>query len=400
MSLDLPSGAGNAPSGSEVPFGVTRTLNKELHATDNRGLALEVFSGTVLEQFYNSSVFYDRQNQFISTKVLNGGHMAKWPVIGDDLDLFNSINADVGGNGTDWENAADVGAEGGIKAGYHTPGEFITGRKIKMSEVSIRCDDVLVAPIDVAFADLDLQHFDSLTPYAQKLARSLSQDLDRKIATTAYKAALSGGVTGVYPGGVEVERTAANDATTMAAYYNDTAADGCAKFRADCAELAEKFDLNNVPEEGRFLFIPPYIRRILRHEKDIFDRDYNNASVVGSMNDRAVGLLEGFQLIVTKNLPGDWAATTNGRYAFVDSEFAKYDFDCDLSADGEERPAAIALCGASSGMAAVGMVQAAGMRTVIEDDERRESKFLKARLHVGLGVLAPWCAGTINMKRV
>ena len=393
MSLDLTSGAGALSSA----FGATRTLNKEFHASDNRGLALEVFSGTVLEQFYTASTFYDRSNQFISTKILDGGHVAKWPVIGDDLDLFNSLNNNVDGDGNTWENAADVGAEGGIKGGYHTPGDFIVGRRVKMSERTIRCDDVLVAPIDIPFADLDLSHFDVLTPYAQKLARSLAMDLDRKIATVAYKAASTAGVTGVYPGGNEVFVEAA-DGTDVSAYFPNTAG-GALAFRNAAADLAELMDQDNVPEEGRFLFISPYIRKILRFESEIFNRDLNNAAVVGSMNERAIGLLEGFQLIVTKNLPGDWTGTTNGRYGFIDSNMSHYDFDCDLSADTEKRPAAIALCGASAGSAAVGMVQAAGMRTVIEDDELREVKFCKARMHVGMGVLAPWCAGSITCKR-
>ena len=51
------------------------------------------------------------------------------------------------------------------------------------------------------------------------------------------------------------------------------------------------------------------------------------------------------------------------------------------------------------GQPAIGMVQASGMRSVIEDDERRNVKFMKAQMHVGFDVLAPFCAGVINMKR-
>jgi hypothetical protein len=51
------------------------------------------------------------------------------------------------------------------------------------------------------------------------------------------------------------------------------------------------------------------------------------------------------------------------------------------------------------GSAAVGMVQAQGIRTHIEDDERRNVKFMKAQMHVGYGVLAPWCSGAIMMQR-
>ena len=398
MSLDLPSGAGGGPT--PVSFGATRTLSKNFGA-DERELALKIFSGTVLEQFYVNTVFYDRSGEFIAQKQLDGGHEAQWPVIGDDIDLFNAT--DLNDTSSPADGSFDEAlSEGGLNAGYHTPGEFITGKKIKMSERVIRVDDILVAPIDVPFADLNLSHFDVLGPYAQKLARSLATDNDRKIASVALSAALDGAVSGVYPGGNSVTREVGSSTNPFAtgAAYEDTSV-GSGRFRDDVAELAKLMDEDNVPEQGRYLFIPPVIRKLLRHETDVFNRDFNEASLAGTMNSRAIGVLEGFQLITSNNLPGYWTTKTDGRYALIDSNFAKYDFNCSLSASGAgfARPAAIALCGASMGSAAVGMVQAQGIRTHIEDDERRNVKFMKAQMHVGYGVLAPWCAGAIMMQR-
>ena len=395
MSLDLPSGAGAGPTA--VPFGATRTLLKS-GSSDNRSLALKIFSGTTLEQFYTNSVFYDRMGEFIAQRQLDGGHVAQFPVIGDDIDLFNALDDNVDNDGTAFENAADIASEGGLTAGYHNPGDFITGKKIKMSEKTVRVDDVLVAAIDVPFADLDLSHFDVLTPFSQKLGRSLATDLDRKIAAIALKAATTSAIAGVMPGGQSVTREVTGAPTTQAQFFADSSADAT-NFRNDCAALARQFDEDNVPQEGRFLFISPYLRSILRHETNIFNRDFNDGSVAGTLNTRTIGVLEGFQLILTNNLPGDWTGTTNGRYNLIDTNFAKYDFDADLGANDETRPAAIALCGASMGQPAIVMVQASGMRTVIEDDERRNVKFMKAQLHVGFDVLAPFCAGVINMKR-
>ena len=394
MTLDLPSGAGAGPTA--VPFGATRTLLKD-GTTDNRSLALKIFSGTTLEQFYTNSVFYDRMGEFIAQRQLDGGHVAQFPVIGDDIDLFNALDDDADNNSTPFEDNADIGAEGGLKAGYHNPGDFISGKKIKMSEKTVRVDDVLVAAIDVPFADLDLTHFDVLTPFSQKLGRSLATDLDRKIAAVALKAANTAAIAGVMPGGQVVEREVSSG-SGIASFFADTST-GSGNFRNDVAALARQFDEDNVPQEGRYLFIPPYIRSILRHETDIFNRDFNDGSVAGTLNTRTIGVLEGFQLILTNNLPGDWTGTTNTRYELIDSEFAKYDFECSLAQSGQKRPAAIALCGAGMGQPAIGMVQASGMRTVIEDDERRNVKFMKAQLHVGFDVLAPFCSGVINMKR-
>mgnify|MGYP005734947463 FL=1 len=394
MTLDLPSGAGAGPTA--VPFGATRTLSKEFSA-DSRRLALKIFSGTTLEQFYTNSVFYDRMGEFIAQRQLDGGHVAQVPVIGDDIDFVNALDDDADNNSTPFEDNADIGAEGGLKAGYHNPGDFISGKKIKMSEKTVRVDDVLVAAIDVPFADLDLTHFDVLTPFSQKLGRSLATDLDRKIAAVALKAANTAAIAGVMPGGQVVEREVSSG-SGIASFFADTST-GSGNFRNDVAALARQFDEDNVPQEGRYLFIPPYIRSILRHETDIFNRDFNDGSVAGTLNTRTIGVLEGFQLILTNNLPGDWTGTTNTRYELIDSEFAKYDFECSLAQSGQKRPAAIALCGAGMGQPAIGMVQASGMRTVIEDDERRNVKFMKAQLHVGFDVLAPFCSGVINMKR-
>ena len=63
---------------------------------------------------------------------------------------------------------------------------------------------------------------------------------------------------------------------------------------------------------------------------------------------------------------------------------------------GQGSPAAIALCGAQEGSAAVGLVQAAGLTSHIERDERRNTYFLKSQMMVGADTLSPWCAGMVT----
>ena len=58
--------------------------------------------------------------------------------------------------------------------------------------------------------------------------------------------------------------TSTADASIASAYPNNSTGSG--QFRDDVAELAQKFDEDNVPEDGRYLFVSPYIRTILRHE--------------------------------------------------------------------------------------------------------------------------------------
>lgn len=403
MSLHLPSGS-SGPTGGTGSFGATRTLNKEFSdpasvAGADRLLALKVFSGTVLEAFRAKTVFYDNTGNILAQKMLNGGHVAQWPVIGDDIvlsDIGTFTPADAGAD-DDWLDANESVAkdDSGLVLGYHNPGDFIAGRKIKMSERTVRVDDTLVAAIDIPFQDMDLSHFDVIRPYATKLGRSLAIDNDKKIATIALKAARTAAVSGVHPGGQQSIVNSGN--STVQDQYPDSPG-GVGNFRTQAAELAEMFDNDSVPEDGRFLFISPWIRRILRNDTDVFNRDYNPSNIAGDLNSRTIGMLEGFNLVLTNHLP---SGTTGGRYqaAFgnaIEGGMHKYDYDATGSGSSTGAVAAIALCGASEGSAGVGMVQASGIRTVVEDDERRNVKFMKAQMLVGYDVLSPWCAGSIE----
>lgn len=404
MALDLPSG------GSTVPFGASRTLldSASTGAGTNRDLALKVFAGSVLEAFKANTAFLTRSGSIIASKMLSGGHVAQWPVIGDDIDLRNiGVFTDSGGD----DSYETVESEGGLALGYHSPGEFITGRKIKMSERTVRVDDILVAAIDVPFIDLDLSHFDQMGPLSNKLGRSLAVDNDKKIASIAMSGARHAGETGIYPGGQRVTRygvtTSVAEDDYLTVPLTDAYADGttgAGNFRDDVAALAELFDQDHVPEgpNSRFLFIDPYIRRILRHETDIWNRDYNPEGDAGDLNRRVIGILEGFSLIQTTHLP---TGHTKTKYETYDSNLAKYDYTAtgngDSASTGNDlaRPAAIALCGAMEGSAGVGMVQASGMQSVIEDDARRNVKFLKSQMLVGYDVLSPWCCGVIDFTK-
>ena len=349
----------------------TRILQDQ-GAGGTRALALQMFSGLVLEAFKNKTVFYDNTGNIMSLKVLQGSHSAQFPIIGDDIDL-----ASTSGNG--------------VTKGYHAPGTFIAGETIKMSKTSIEVDDILVAAMDVGYADLDIAHFDVLGPFAMKLGRSLAQDCDKKIAIMALKAARTAAVSGIHKGGQLVSYNTAGAQAITTAYADSTV--GSALFRTHAAQLARQFDEDNVPEDGRYLFIPPYIRSIMRHETAIFDRDLTEPGNVGDLNARIIGKLEGFNLIMSNNLP---TATVSGYSAPAD----KYNITITVDgtgAAGTGLPAAIALCGAIEGSAGVGMVQASGIRSVIQDDERRNTKFLKSQMMVGFDVLAPWCAGAIEL---
>jgi len=128
-----------------------------------------------------------------------------------------------------------------------------------------------------------------------------------------------------------------------------------------------------------------------------------------------VGMLEGFKVIVTNHLPSANLASSglsgeNAAVAYTSSSTAgtggKYQDDFSgayhatpATAKGKARPVALALCGADTGSPAIGMVQASGLRSYMEADERRNTQFLKSQIMCGLGVICPWSAGSIEVFR-
>jgi len=378
-------------------------LSSAQNSTDD--LALKIFSGMVLEAFQQSTMFYDRSGTFISVKQIEGATSAQWPILGDDpAPSYHTAGAVLNAQTTQGSNVA----------------------RIKTNEAVVTVDEILVNAIDVPFRDLEQAHFDVLGPYATKLGRSIARVLDKKIAILGVKAARTGSSAGLHGGGYKIERNSTGSAgsangsspSSAGLFTNATgyplSPQGAYQFRSNVSDLAQAMDEKNVPSENRFLFISPYIKSVLRFEANFdgtnltsvpvmastYDRNTNNAP--NDINNRVVGMLEGFKVLVTNHLPSfdtatgtlsaeDLVATQDGRSG------TKYTGTFDGSSQAGGRPAALALCGADSGSPAIGMVQATGLTSYMERDERRNTMFLKSQVMCGLNVLCPWSAGVIQL---
>lgn len=376
MSLDFRSG-----------YEGTRLLSDTvLLSPGDRDLSLKLFSGKVLETFRQKTIFWDGSPSIISRKELSGGSSYQWPIIGDDIVVAG-------------QNVSDTG----LDKGYHTPGKFIYGSTVPLTEITIAVDDILAVAMDVPHIDIDLTHFDVLAPFATKLGRSMAIDNDRKVVAMGIKAARSPAVNTIHGGGhrVAYQLTTGTPGTppTIEQAFPDSKTSGntiggADRFRQMVAQLAQDMDDRFVPEDGRYLFIPPYIRKILRNELEVFNRDFNGRP--NDLNTRTVGILEGFQLVVTTSIPPVALAGYTGRAA-------KYNFD---NVDGlgsltglgpaNAKVAALAMCGASEGVSPVGMVSVNGIQSHMEDDHRRNVKFMKSQMLCGYGVLCPWTAGVVE----
>ena len=333
---------------------------------DDRDIALTMFWGTVLEAFRAETVLWNSVGEMgvgpnaapvIASRTMTEGKSWDFPIIGDDP-----------------------------TPEYHTPGTELLGQDVSLDKGTITIDDILVSHYDVPLDQVTISHFDVIAPFARKLGRSLATDFDKKLIITGVKAAQTAAVTGIHRGGNVVERVAA----TQAAAYPATAT-GALNFRSDVAELGQLLDEDNVPTNGRFLLISPYLRRILgatpagNNPIAVWSKDFT-AGENGS-NTRTIAILEGFQVLVTNHLPS--TAITSGP--------SKYQGDFTAAGTGEGRPVALALCGADEGSAGIGYVTAGGVQPHLEPDHRRNTTFMKAQMMVGAGVLSPWCAGEIHV---
>lgn len=333
---------------------------------DDQALALKMFSGSVIEAFRAKTLLWnsvgpegvgESSPNVIASKTVDAGNSWQWPIIGNDL-----------------------------TPEYHTPGVELLGQDVALDEAVITIDDILVAHLDVAWDQEQLSHFDVIAPFARKLGRSLAEDFDSKLFVVGVLAAQSAAVTGIHNGGNVVQRVAASIAV---AYPND--ATGAGNFIADAGSLAQLLDADDVPEDGRYLFITSYIRQILLNNTNIFSSDFTRRIEPNSLNPRAIGELAGFQVLITNHMPS--TAITTGP--------AKYQIDATAAGAGEGAPVALALCGAQEGSAAIGYVAGTGKTGAIYShmgfDERRNTTFLKSQMMVGAGIVAPWCAGEIHV---
>jgi len=186
-------------------------------AGTTRDLALKIFSGTVFESFTAKTAFYDNTGNIMATRVLTGqGHEAQFPIMGTEP-----------------------------ASSYHSPGTLLVDGDIKMTEQVVRVDDILVAHVDVPFADIDISHFEVLSPFATRLGRSLAINLDKKLAVVGVKSARSAAEAGIHAGGKVVQRddgvtgTTETPASLADAYPNSSTGSG--RFRDDVAEMAQLF---------------------------------------------------------------------------------------------------------------------------------------------------------------
>jgi len=254
--------------------------------------------------------------------------------------------------------SAQFPATGKITAGYHTPGNELTGsNSMKFNERVITIDDLLVSHEFIANIDEAKNHYDVRAPITEQLGDALAQAYDQNVLQVGVLAARgSATITGQAGGASVTAATAKTDADVLrASYFSAT----------------QSMDEADCPDGERYVFLKPAQYYLSAQDVVLLNRDYaGNGSISTGMIETAAGLT----LVKTNNLP-----TTN-----VTTGPSGYQGDFTGTA------ALVMQKGA------VGTVRLLNPALESEYQISRQGTLMVAKYAVGHGILRPHCAVEIK----
>ena len=219
-------------------------------------LFLKVFSGEVLSAFRKATIFEPLHN----VRTISSGKSAQFPIIG-----LSSTS-------------------------YHTPGTQLTGAAIKHAEATVNIDDKLVSQVFLADIDEAKNHYDVRSQYSTEMGNALAYKFDQNVAATIAQAARTAtNFNTDLPGGTRIKIVAANKAAVTGA-----------NLVTALWTAAEKMDINNVPEDNRYVVLGPTEYYKLAQTTDVLNRDWGGS---GAYADGTVLKVAGISIIKSNHLP-------------------------------------------------------------------------------------------------
>lgn len=287
-------------------------------AQDN-ALFLVVFGGEVLAAFRETNVMESRS----MVRTIEHGKSASFPAMGKTT------------------------------AGYHTPGNEITGNVINANERVISIDSLLLSSTFIANIDEAKNHYDVRSEYSFQMGASLAIQMDKNLLQLAVLAARSAATVSGGNGG---------SALTLAT-YGTVSADLISGIQA----AQQKFDEKDVPGEGRQVALKPAQYWLLASNTTVYNRDWAGA---GSYAEGEVLKVAGTEIVKTNHLPTTNIAAVTGQNNTYSGNFST----------------TVAVAWHKS---AIGTVKLMDLSVESEYDIRRQGTLMVARYAVGHGVLRP-----------
>lgn len=306
-------------------------------AGSDRALHLKVWSGEVLTQFERTTVM----KPLITVRQIASGKSATFPVLGR------------------------------AKAAFHIPGENIITEgaatpkylsDIKANERIINVDNLLTSSTILNDLDEAMSHYSVRGPIGAELGRALANKLDKfsiqKMYLNASQASLDAADSEFDPAGTLLTVGALNTAPTGAEWVQMF------------WDAAEKLDLEDVPDDGRFVIVPVQLYYILINDtafQPFINRDFVGQ---GSFAQGAIITVAGFRIIKTPQFPTGVVSAETGDLNTYSGDFTK----------------AMCVFGHSS---ALGMVQLLDLSLQAEYKIEYQGWLMVARFALGLGTLRP-----------
>lgn len=192
---------------------------------DVRDLFLKLYAGEVLTSFEAKNIMMP----LVRTRTITKGKSASFPMLGRTT------------------------------AEYHTPGNEITGGKIRASERIVTIDDLLISSQFIANIDEAINHYDVRSTYSKEAGIALATEADKNILRTAIKGALATNATRAaalvqdYKAFTEEDFT---DNITIGTTAGD--ATDPAKIAKAIFDARKEMDKKNVPyDSGAVVVLPP-----------------------------------------------------------------------------------------------------------------------------------------------
>ena len=241
----------------------------------SRDLLLKTFSGEMIKHFDEKFALKDG----VRSITLNGGISAQFPAIGR------------------------------ASAASFVPGDEITGQAINTAEKTVTLDDMLVSSVWIHNLDEMLTHFEFRGEYSRQMSSALALTMERKLfqlavgatrvgdqyndAQTPGVSTPTGAATGIGAGLVGM-----NNAVTK----HVGAAAGAADLVTAAFEAAAYFDSEDLPMEGRALYVSPstYYSLINQTDKTIINSDFSAGN--GNFGEAVIYKVAGFDIIKTNHL--------------------------------------------------------------------------------------------------
>lgn len=195
----------------------------------------------------------------------------------------------------------------------HNPGSQLPDRAQPLTEerTVVADEKEIGSHAYVAQPQRNIVHYDVFGPYARASAESLARARDSRTIRTCLIGARQDarGPNNEFPAGNLQRRNAA----TIAAGYPRTAA-GSRAVQEDLAAIRESMDNKNVPRENRFALVTPYILSVLLRDQNLLQADIADPNNPNRKLTSIMERVEGFQVIMTNQLPSTNVTTGDSKY--------------------------------------------------------------------------------------